>query len=174
MPKTHILDPAQNTQFFAFPSETRQIRGQSTLDVGKLYATKTIYITKTARGWGPTKTETPFVLRIARSLLTAKRHYVFRFDVNEVEQLAECHKLASFTHREWAEEFMRTGTIECQGPCSHNQECKQRLPVLADSSPYWEVGCFLVSNKKLVFSAHIWKYGATSATPLRPAETGVQ
>jgi len=140
--------------------------GQSKIDIPRMYAMKNIYITKTTRGWGPTKSTTPYCLQVSKTFLNVRKHYVFRYDVNEVYEQASCFKIAAFSTAQLAYEFLLNGSVLCSAgeSCSHSDyECRQRAPKIVDKSTLWEVGYFVISNKQLHFNPRTYHYAAASA-----------
>jgi hypothetical protein len=158
MPKTTGL-------FSAYPSSSYLMRGQTKITSDSLFlAFKKFAIYKDGGKW-KAKPHRPNImddltLKVPKSLLTAKKHYVFRFDVNEVQGTAECNRIGAFTEAEWALEFMNTGEVKCEGLCSHNLECRQLRAKIVDKSLYWEVGYFTITRKRLIFSQHTYRYQA--------------
>ena len=151
--------------FHPFPDESKQIRGQLTLDQMKKPLMRSFGIVKKEGQWEPTgklNGKGVFVLKISQGRVDGRNHYVFRFDVNEVQNQAECSELAKFSDVEWAKEFRDRGKIACNkaNPCPHNNyECKQKRPKIVDPSEYWEVGYFILSQKTLLFNQYTYRYG---------------
>jgi hypothetical protein len=162
MPKNALL-------FAAYPDSSSHMRGQGRIaSSSPLFAIKKFSIYKEGSQWKAT-THKPhvfghFTLKVPKSLLRAKKHYVYRFDVNEVQVTAECHQVAAFTEMLWAVEYMNNGEVRCEkrheGLCPHNHECKQLRPKIVDDSLYWEVGYFVISNTRLIFSEHTYRFTA--------------
>jgi hypothetical protein len=157
MPKTGL--------FTGYPDSGSQIRGQGIISTNSAFlANKRFSIYKEAAQWKATKlrlnTIGYYTLSVPASLLTAKKHYVFRFDVNEIQATAECNKIAAFSQLEWALEFMKTGELACRGVCPHNQECKAVRARIVDDSPYWEVGYFTLSHKRFIFCEYTSRFQA--------------
>lgn len=156
MPKT--------TLFTAYPDSSSLMRGQGRIaTTSPLFAVKRFSIYKEAGQWKAGKYRQNvigyFKLEVPKTLLAAKKHYVYRFDVNEVQENAECHKIATFSEGEWALEYMNTGEVKCADTlCVHGVECRQVRPKIIDPSQHWEVGYFVITNKRLMFSEHTYRF----------------
>jgi hypothetical protein len=156
MPKTPL--------FTAYPDTGSLMRGQGKITLqSPLLAIKRFSIYKEAAQWKAGKYRQNvigyYTLKVPKSLLAAKKHYVYRFDVNEIQENAECHKIATFSEADWALEYMNTGEVKCPDRrCVHGLECKQVRPKIVDPSRNWEVGYFVISNKRLIFSEHTYRF----------------
>lgn len=155
--------PKNSTLFTAYPESSSQIRGQGKIAASSpLFAIKKFSIHKEGAVWKASSHRQNvvgyFTLKLPKAILAGKRHYVYRFDVNEEQESAECHQIAVFTELPWAMEYMNTGEVACASECFHNQECRQLRPKIVDPSQHWEVGYFVISNKKLIVCEHAYRY----------------
>jgi hypothetical protein len=160
MPKSTLI-------FTSYPDSSSQIRGQGKIaTTSSLFAIKKFSIYKEGALWkaGSHRQNVVgyFTLKVPKAILSGKKHYVYRFDVNEVQESAECHQIAVFSELPWALEYMNTEMVVCEkredGLCPHNAECKQIRPLIVDPSKHWEVGYFVISNKKLIVCEHTYRY----------------
>ena len=148
--------------------------GQSTI----VFATEkmTINITKINGNWKITKNlkEALFALEIPRQFYTNTKYTVFRFDFNEFEKCCDYFQVAKFTNLDWAKEYGLNGFIRCpHQKCIHGIECKQLRPIITDKAPNWEIGYFIIGNRKLLILKHTYRYARESREDLSTNQKGV-
>lgn len=140
---------------------------QSTL----VFTTETmvIGITKMAGNWKMVKdlNSALFLLELPRQIHTATKYYVFRFDFNEFEKCCDCFQVALFSNLNWAKEYGLNGFVRCtERKCIHGIECKQLRPKITDRAPNWEIGYFIIGNKKIYILKHTYRYARESREDL--------
>lgn len=92
-----------------------------------------------------------FKVQLSRTLFVSERAYVFSLGLNELYGEFHFELIAKFSNRQWAQEFMASGKVDCINLCIHDKECRQRKPPIANLSPFWQHTYFILYNKKVQF-----------------------
>ena len=94
-----------------------------------------------------------FKIQISKTLYTSQKAHVFSLGLNEIYGEFHFERVAKFSKKQWARDFMYNGRMDCRDGvyCGHNRQCRQRKIPSSNLSPYWQHTYFFLYNKKIEF-----------------------
>lgn len=150
--------PKSSGQILDVPKNTRQVP----LDTTKLYDFSSFPLRETKGGLIPCPPEQATThMRFHTYLKTSEAYNVLRFIVTPGAEGTTATKLASFSRKEWAVQYVSRGRLECDSKCNHGKECQQTRPRYNNSSPDLKYCYVIIGRGEISFHKKLSKYTAT-------------